>query len=334
MTIQKNIAALFTTCCSKPLFITKIQGDASSRQYFRVTGTNGSSVACYDPALNTSSVDTYPFLILHTLLARHALPVPAIMAISAEKNILLLEDCGDLLLQNLFNSSIKSTIPDRYREIITILVQLQAITGHNDKIPFSISFDKEKLMFEFDFFIEYGLLDYFAPAFDQDLIGRLRYEFETIAEILVQPRHFVLNHRDLHSRNILIHQNKPVIIDFQDARMGLPQYDAVSLIKDSYVQLSPSLTDALKSWHYQCLCDNELTTMSFDEYLYYFDIMAFQRNIKAIGTFCYQTRIAKNNTFEHSIAPTLAYIPDYIEARNELKIAGKLLQTILEGAAR
>ena len=331
MTIQKNIAALFSNCCSKPLSITKIQGDASSRQYFRVTGANGSSVACYDEAFNTSSADTYPFLVLHDLLSRHALPVPAILAMDAEKNILLLEDCGDLLLQNVFNSARQHTIPDRYREIIDILVQIQAISGHNNQIPFSISFDKEKLMFEFDFFIQHGLRGYFAPLLGDELIGRLRYEFETIAEILVKPKHFVLNHRDFHSRNILIHQNKPVIIDFQDARMGLPQYDAVSLIKDSYVRLDPSLADELKAYHYHTLFGNGLTGMSFDEYLFYFDISAFQRNIKAIGTFCYQTRIAKNNTFEHSITPTLAYIPEYLEARSELKRAGKLLQPLLEG---
>ncbi len=331
MTIQKNIAALFRTCYSKPLSITKIQGDASSRQYFRVTGTNGSCVACYDQALNTSSADTYPFLVLHDLLSRHAIPVPAILAMDAEKNILLLEDCGDLLLQNVFNSAIQHTIPDRYREIIDILVQIQAISGHNNKIPFSISFDQKKLMFEFDFFIQYGLRGYFSPMFGDELIGRLRHEFETIAEILVKPKHFVLNHRDFHSRNILIHQNKPVIIDFQDARMGLPQYDAVSLIKDSYVRLDPSLADKLKANHYYALFGNGLTSMSFDEYLFYFDISAFQRNIKAIGTFCYQTRIAKNSNFEHSIAPTLAYIPDYLEARSELKRAGKLLQPLFEG---
>jgi aminoglycoside/choline kinase family phosphotransferase len=334
MTIQNNIAALFSTCCGKPLSITKIQGDASSRQYFRVTGTNGSSVACYDKALNPSSADTYPFLTLHTLLSRHAIPVPAILAIDAEKNILLLEDCGDLLLQNVFHSALQHTIPDRYKEIIDILVQLQAISGDHHQIPFSICFDKEKLMFEFDFFIQHGLQNYFAPAFGKELIGRLRYEFETIAELLVKPQHFVLNHRDFHSRNILIHQNKPVIIDFQDARMGLPQYDAVSLIKDSYIRLDPSLTDELKAYHYHALCGNGLMSMSFDEYLFYFDIMAFQRNIKAIGTFCYQTKIAKNNTFEHSIAPTLAYIPDYLEARNELKKAGKLLQPLFEGIVR
>jgi len=43
--------------------------------------------------------------------------------------------------------------------------------------------------------------------------------------------------------------------------------------------------------------------------------------------------VKKNNTFEHSIAPTLDYIPDYIEARAELGKAGKILHPLLEGRA-
>jgi aminoglycoside/choline kinase family phosphotransferase len=331
MTIQKNIATLYTVTCSKPLSITKIQGDASSRQYFRVTGTDGHSVACYDPSFEATTAGSYPFLVVHELLLRHAISVPAVQAIDAEKGLLLLEDCGDFLLQNLFGSTAADTLPDRYREIIDLLIQLQAIGGNNKSIPFSLSFDREKLMLEFDFFIEHALCGYFAEVFPPESIGALRHEFETIAELLVKPRHFVLNHRDFHSRNILIHHNKPVIIDFQDARMGLPQYDAVSLIKDSYVRLDNPLTEELKAYHYNALCTHNLSAMSFDEYLFYFDLMAFQRNIKAIGTFCFQTRVRKSCAFEHSIAPTLAYIPEYISARSELKAAGKILQPLLDG---
>lgn len=333
MTLTDNITALFKPDRSKNLSIKKIQGDASSRQYFRVTGPDDSFIACYDPAFEASSTESYSFLVLHALLSSHDIPVPAVVNINAAKGLLLLEDCGDMLLQNIFGSSFQHTIPERYREIIDILIRLQAITGQNDKIPFNISFDREKLMFEFEFFIRHALLDYFSGTFESQSIDRLRHEFEVIAEILVKPRHFVLNHRDFHSRNILIHHDKPVIIDFQDARMGLPQYDAVSLIRDSYIKLAPSLTEELKAYHYNALCVSGLSTVSFDEYLFYFDIMAFQRNIKAIGTFCYQTRIKKNSTFEHSIAPTLKYIPDYIEARKELRTAGNLLRPLLEGTA-
>ncbi|NTW69499.1 MAG: phosphotransferase [Chlorobiaceae bacterium] len=334
MTIKDTIASLFDSGSRKHLLITKIQGDASSRQYFRVTGPDSSLIACFDPAFEHSSKESYPFLQMHSLLTKNAIPVPQVTAVNAEKGVLLLEDCGDLLLQNLFGSPEEQTIPDFYREIIALLIQFQSVTGEEKSAPFNISFDHEKLMFEFDFFITHALLDYFSPLFDRQLIGRLRNEFEAIAETLVKPRHFVLNHRDFHSRNILIHKNKPVIIDFQDARMGLPQYDAVSLLRDSYVKLEPDLAEELKTTHYNGLRLGGLTSMSFDEYLFYFDIMAFQRNIKAIGTFCYQTRVKKNSTFEHSIAPTLRYLPDYINARAELKKAGDLLQTLIEGCAQ
>jgi len=268
---------------------------------------------------------------MRKLLSDHNISVPAIITVDEQNGLLLLEDCGDLLLQNVFGTADEPTIPDRYREILDLLVQLQSIRGDEKTLPFCLSFDTEKLMFEFDFFIEHALQNYFAPCFNQSSITALRCEFEAIAKILVQPRHFVLNHRDFHSRNILIHHNKPVIIDFQDARMGLPQYDAVSLIKDSYIKLDSSLVEELKTYHYNALCRRNISTMSFDEYLYFFDIMAFQRNIKAIGTFCYQTTVKKNSTFEHSIAPTLAYLPDYIAAQSELKVAGKLLQPLLDG---
>jgi len=332
MTILNNITALFATVsCSVPFSITKIQGDASSRQYFRVTGAEGSCIACYDPVFETSPLGSSTFLLIHDLFLRYNITVPVIKAVDAKNGLLLLEDCGDVLLQNIFGSSEEKSLPDRYREIIDLLLRLQSITGDEREIPFSIGFDQDKLMFEFDFFIEHALRGYFAPVFDKRSIGALRHEFEAVAGILVKPQHFVLNHRDFHSRNILIHQNRPVIIDFQDARMGLPQYDAVSLIKDSYVKLDPRLAEELKAYHYNALCSHRLCTMSFDEYLYYFDIMAFQRNIKAIGTFAYQTRVKMNCTFQHSIAPTLAYLPDYINARRELCAAGKLLQPLLDG---
>ncbi|MEI8032747.1 MAG: phosphotransferase [Chlorobiaceae bacterium] len=333
MTDRETISALFPLDQQESLTVTKIQGDASTRQYFRVRTDEGSFVVCRDPAFDSGSGDDYPFLKMQRILFRHGIAVPCIISTAPEKGLLLLEDCGEVLLQNLFDSPLESAIPDIYGEIIDTLVRLQAIKGEQGEIPFSLSFDREKLMMEFDFFIEHALGNYYAGMIDSEKIASLRSEFEGISEILAEPRHFVLNHRDFHSRNILIHQERPVIIDFQDARMGLPQYDAVSLIRDSYVRLGEELSEELKSRHYQALRSHGLSAMSFDEYLHYFDIMAFQRNIKAIGTFAFQTTVRKSTAFEHSILPTLRYLPDYISARGELKKAGSLLQPILEGVS-
>ncbi len=73
-----------------------------------------------------------------------------------------------------------------------------------------------------------------GPARDE-----LRQEFAAIvAELAAEPR--VLCHRDYHSRNLMLHLDRLYIIDFQDARMGPDTYDLVSLLRDSYVDLTGS----------------------------------------------------------------------------------------------
>jgi aminoglycoside/choline kinase family phosphotransferase len=331
MNIEENIRYLFRSEDRNRLHISPIQGDASTRQYYRVSGSGGTAIACHDPLLHGADPYDYPFLVMHRILSEHGLPVPQLLAVSERKGLLLLEDCGTVQLQDIADSGNPSAA-DLYHEIIDMLAKLQSITGKRGKPPFSLSFDREKLMFEFDFFIEHALLGYFAPVSGSVDTGMLRSEFETIADILVQPEQFVLNHRDFHSRNIMIRNGKPVIIDFQDARMGLPQYDAVSLIRDSYVKLDPLLANELKARHYRVISESGLTVASYDEYLYLFDIMAFQRNVKALGTFCYQTAVLRKAGYEQSIAPTIAYLSDYTASRNELKKAGKLLRPVIEGA--
>ena len=44
-------------------------------------------------------------------------------------------------------------------------------------------------------------------------MDKLRSEFLKMSEILARPEHFVLNHRDYHSRNVLIVKSIPFIID-------------------------------------------------------------------------------------------------------------------------
>mgnify|MGYP000452784728 CR=1 FL=1 len=48
----------------------------------------------------------------------------------------------------------------------------------------------------------------------------------------------VLCHRDYHVRNIMLKNEKIYWIDFQDARMGPHSYDVVSLVRDSYVNIT------------------------------------------------------------------------------------------------
>lgn len=338
MELPESIRLLFPPEERAQLDISTIKGDASNRQYYRVTGQGSVSVVCADPAFRATAVENYPFLIVRDLFARHGIRVPELLGMVHEHGLLRLEDCGDLMLQDEVPLLDRDRLSARYRQVIDLLVRIQSIRPDKDALtttlPFSLSFDHEKLMFEFDFFIEHALNGYFKGKLDKCAVAELRDEFLAITDLLVLPEHFVLNHRDFHSRNIMLFRDEPVIIDFQDARLGLPQYDAVSLLRDSYVRLDPGMVNELKRYHFNQLVRLGLTSMGEAEYLRLFDLMAFQRNVKAIGTFCYQTTVAGNRAFEPSIAATLSYLREYIEARSELAMAGRLLKPIIPGISR
>lgn len=334
MDISELIGKLFPAGERESLRIVRIKGDASNRQYFRVHSTSGTAIACIDPAFRGVDPEAYPFLTVAKLLTEHGVRVPEVREFDSREGVLLLEDCGDRMLQDEVETADAAVVADRYRQVLDILVSIQSIRPRPGPVPFTLSFDREKLMFEFDFFIRHALQGVFAGLLEASAILALRHEFEFITGLLVRPEQFVLNHRDFHSRNIMLSGDEPVVIDFQDARLGLPQYDAVSMLRDSYVQLDPAMVDQLKAYHFSRLEQEGLITTGFSDYLRYFDLMAFQRNVKAIGTFCYQVSVIGNDTFQRSITPTLAYLPDYIQARPELETAGKLLEPLIRSIHR
>ena len=69
----------------------------------------------------------------------------------------------------------------------------------------------------------------------------------------------------------------------------------------------------------------------FAHRLHYFDLMAFQRNVKALGTFGYQVTARGNRRYERYIAPTAAYLGAYAERQKELGGAWSILKNILAG---
>ncbi len=259
--------------------VTKLKGDASARTYYRVFAADGTYVLCQDRALVGVPESDYPFMRVYGLL-KDSVPLPQVLSIDSEKGLLLIQDLGDDLFELVYPRLARNEIVRIYELCLEHMFLIQRIRD-GDREPFSLSFDIEKLMFEFDFFLEHALLGYFSAPVPVVELRCLKSEFLNIAGILARKELFVLCHRDFHSRNIIIHQGEPFIIDFQDARMGLPQYDAVSLLRDSYLTLDPEVFGYLKSYCYEGGRDHGIHAMARDEFDCYFDIMAFQRNIKA-----------------------------------------------------
>ncbi|MDY6934057.1 MAG: phosphotransferase [Spirochaetota bacterium] len=307
-------------------YIEKLDGDASTREYFRIISPNKTCILCIDSSLKNIPLGEYPYIAIHDIFRRRDIPVPEVYSLDNINGLLLIEDLGEGILEAIYSDLSDCEIHRIYQKLIDIIVEIQLTEGDDRCVPFNLSFDIDKLMFEFNFFIKHALIHYFQADISKGELEKLNSEFFKISEILYIPGWFVLNHRDFHSRNIIIHQSKPFVIDFQDARMGLPQYDVVSLLRDSYLVLDNGLVETLKRHHYTSLNKRGYNMMTPDEYEYYFDILAFQRNVKAIGSFAYQVASLHNKRYEKYIAPTLKYLWKYNETRKELNDAVEIIK--------
>jgi len=127
-------------------------------------------------------------------------------------------------------------------------------------------------------------------------------EWQAIAgELSAEPR--VLCHRDYHSRNLMVAGGRLHIIDFQDARLGPDTYDLVSLLRDSYIGLSDPELEALIAYFLEIKGQPDAA-----EFRRRFDLMAVQRNLKALGTFGYQSTTRGNPSFSQYMPRTLGYV--------------------------
>ena len=186
-------------------------------------------------------------------------------------------------------------------------------------LPFTLALDSTKLTWELAFFRSEFLDAYRNVTLAPAAAEALRQELSTIAEELgAEPR--VLCHRDYHSRNLMVPRNRLVVIDFQDARMGPATYDLVSLLRDSYVDLSPDLAAAMTEYFLEAV-----PTERTDDFARRFDLMSVQRHLKALGTFGHQIAVSRRPGFAPSIPRTLGYLRRTLHAYPRF---GRLLELL------
>ena len=286
--------------------VVPLTGDASDRRYFRIILPNAPSIVL---ALHAGPIDfaTLPFANVAELLQRLALPVPAILGHSNAHGIVALEDLGDVTLQAHLGAAPPAEHAALYREAVSLIDQLQRRGGEHATaspgryLPYQVAFDVEKLTWELNFFVRRFLEAYRGVTLSTGERAALDEEWAAIAtELASEPR--VLCHRDYHSRNLMLHGGRLHIIDFQDARMGPDTYDLASLLRDSYVDFTDVELDELIAYFLALKADHDAALFRRR-----FDLMALQRNLKALGTFGYQTTTRGNPVYIQYMPRTLRY---------------------------
>jgi aminoglycoside/choline kinase family phosphotransferase len=191
-------------------------------------------------------------------------------------------------------------------------------------LAFHRSFDVPLLMWEFDHFLEYGIVARQGKLMCADDHLPIRGEFKKIAELLAgQPRVFV--HRDYHSRNLMVDGERLGVIDFQDALMGPAMYDLASLLRDAYIELDESLIDRLIDRYLDGLATHRQVWTNREAFRRLFDFTSIQRNLKAAGRFVYIDRVKGNPNFLTDIPRVLNYVKRNLRKYPELETLRKHL---------
>jgi len=319
-----------------------LTGDASNRRYYRLD-LSGAPVASLilmqlaDPegfkaseeAVSGAAIDIVelPFLNILKHLKAHGILVPSLYFYDEAAGLLYLEDFGDTTLAQACQSGVPEVLERWYGQAIDQLLHLHVQASQPSTsacLAFTRSFDVHLYLWEFDHFLEYGIVARQGrPMCSEDCVP-VREEFQKMAGWLAsQPK--VFTHRDYHSRNLMVYGERLGLIDFQDALMGPITYDLASLLRDSYITLDENLIDRLigkylegmrqkipVDQHRKFLLDDPQTFRRL------FDFTSIQRNLKAAGRFVYIDQVKKNPNFLASIPRTLRNVRANLEKYPEL----------------
>ena len=306
--------------------VVALTGDASTRRYFRVIPSDGPSIVL---ALHEGPIDftALPFVAVARLLSRMPLPVPDVLGHADTLGILALEDLGDVTLQSHVGAATPTEHEALYRQAVAFIGVLQhrgAELLTPSDIPSQLAFDVEKLTWEMDFFVKHFLEGYRGAVVSTGERSALAREWADIVEELAGETR-VLCHRDYHSRNLMVHDGQLYVIDFQDARMGPDTYDLASLLRDSYVDITDLELDRFLAYFVAVKGITDAT-----EFRRRFDLMALQRNLKALGTFGYQAAARRNPIYIQYIPRTLRYVRDNVQKYTRFSRLRDLLSTHID----
>ena len=249
--------------------------DASFRRYFRVTLADRTLIAMDAPPQHENCA---PFVHVADVFGRAGVHVPRVLAQDLAQGFLLLTDLGSTTYLSALNAS---TAADLYRDATDALIRIQQ-ASLPDVFP---NYDEALLTREMQLLPDWYIARHLGVALDDKQQGVLQQTFETLnRNILAQGQVYV--HRDYHSRNLMVCDDNPGILDFQDAVYGAITYDLVSLLKDAYVRWEEEqvLDWVVRYWQKARKADLPVPA-DISEFFLDFEWMGVQRHIKVLGIF-------------------------------------------------
>lgn len=245
-----------------------LTGDASFRRYFRIRRGDKSAMLMDAPP---PEEDPQPFLRAAKWLDANGLRAPHILAEDGLRGLVLLEDFGEVRMREYLDQW-----PDDERAVYTAaidtLVELRRLPPGPFRDYSLAEYQREAKL----------LVDWYCPA--QNLYvdgpGYAAAWEAVLSPMLPRQRPGVVVMRDYHAENVMLlgALEKQGLLDFQDALVGHPAYDLVSLLQDARRDVAPELEAEMFDYYVR-------QTGAGADFLADYARLGAQRNAKIVGIF-------------------------------------------------
>ena len=275
----------------------KISGDASFREFYRLRKNNKTSIIVSAKKEKFKNLIVYS--VVNNILNNNKINAPKLLSNHYKNDMIEISDLGEKSFYDHVIS--KKNKFYSYELLIKLLIKIQKIKvkKHYKFQKFKIKIPKytlSNLHKESDLFFDWYLKYFLKNKKIIKVKKALRVELNKVYKKLNYKNNTFV-HRDFHISNVMINKNQLGIIDSQDAIIGNPLYDVVSLIDDVRIKLPLNLQDKLFNYYH---LKSKLKKEKYKNLKNDFDILSVQRNLKILGIFVRLfIRDGKSNYLKH-----------------------------------
>jgi len=266
---------------SVPVHMAPAAKGGSIRSFHRIRyGDNHSAIFMhFDQNIEENNL----YASIAGFLQKIGVAVPRIMAHDPARGFILMEDLGNTDLWS-FRHEPWKTKEEYYQKTLAVVHRLHSFPVKqfpHERVPLMEGFGPILYRWEREYFVEHFVQAVCGLAFSLLDKTAIENELKTLSDSLenVKP---CLTHRDLQSRNIMICDGEPVLIDFQGLRFGNFLYDLGSLLYDPYVTFTEHERMELLRYYYQ---RQDILSVDWKTFQIMFHEASAQRLMQALGAY-------------------------------------------------
>lgn len=293
----------------------QLPGAGSNRKYYRLTDDRGETVIGVE---GTSREENEAFVGLARHFASKQLPVPHILAVSADSMCYLQTDLGHRSLYDALAEGRKrgGAYSEKEKELLrrTIeafpRIQYEGAEGLDFGCCYPLpEMDAQAVAFDLNYF-KYCFLKPSGLDFHE---GRMEKDFRAMAaDLAVRPSENTFLYRDFQARNVMLDdEGRPYFIDFQGGRKGAAEYDVASFLWQASAHYTPALRQELVDAYLEASRPYRHTSdEAFQSRLKHFVLF---RTLQVLGAYGFRGYFERKPYFLASIPPAIVNLRCLLE---------------------